>query len=251
MQNGTQMLQARAKMLFGTAVLLAIFVALSPLPAEESKEPEQQAGTITGTVFYDADSKRPWRYARYYVKDSKKGQLAEGVVALTSFAEPKAQTREDRKPVTVTMDQKNFQFIPETIAIRAGDRVKFLNSDKELHNVKSFHLLHSFNVNLPSGDEHIETFEKAGNLRLPYELGCVYHSAMRAWIFVFDHPHFQLTKADGRFELKNVPPGEYKLEMTHPAGQLRWSQTIQVKANETTKIEIRVSPDNLPKKLSS
>ncbi|MCA9068578.1 MAG: hypothetical protein KDA84_06630 [Planctomycetaceae bacterium] len=234
-------------------------MTLAPLEAEESKAQEQAAssdskpstGQVTGTVVYHADAKRPWRYARYYIKNSKKGQLAKAVVALTPLEKPAKKTPDNRKPETVTMDQKDFQFTPEIVAIRAGDRVKFLNSDKAVHNVKTFHLLHSFNVNLPPGDEHIETFAKAGNIRLPYQLGCVYHSAMRAWVFVFDHPNFQVTKSDGRFELKDVPPGEYKLEMVHPAGQLRWSQEIEVKANETTKIEIPVSPDNLPKKRSS
>ena len=73
---------------------------------------------------------------------------------------------------------------------------------------------------------------------------------MRAWVFVFDQPHFYVMKADGRFRLKNVPPGDYKLEMIHPAGQLRWHQMIRVEADRTTAIDIRVSPDDLPKKRS-
>ena len=57
---------------------------------------------------------------------------------------------------------------------------------------------------------------------------------MRAWIYVFDHPWFQLTRKDGRFRLENVPAGEYTLGVVHPAGKLRQSRQIKVKANETT-----------------
>ena len=64
-----------------------------------------------------------------------------------------------------------------------------------------------------------------------------------------DNPRSTLRTDDqGRFRLEGIPPGEYKLELSHPAGQLRFSQTIEIKAGQTTPAEIRVSPDNLPTK---
>lgn len=211
----------------------------------QSNDTANGTGSIEGTVIYEADLQRPWRYARYYVKDRRKGQLAEAVVALKTGA---VQRRPSEKADTLVVDQKKFQFTPETTAIRAGDSVKFLNSDKEVHNVMAFHPLHSFNVNMPSGGKHTETFKRAGGLQRPYRLGCAYHSAMRAWVFVFDHPYFQVTKTDGAFRLENIPPGEYLLEMTHPAGQLHWAKMINVEDGKTTTVDIRVTPDNLPKK---
>ena len=43
----------------------------------------------------------------------------------------------DAEPATTVIDQKDFRFIPETVAIRAGDSVKFTNSDPQLHNVRT------------------------------------------------------------------------------------------------------------------
>jgi plastocyanin len=196
---------------------------------------------IEGTVYYQSDQARPWRYARYYVKDPRQGELAEAVVALSgpTLQRPPVQSKE-----AAVIDQKNFQFIPETVALQAGQSVKFLNGDKELHNVNTSHLKHSFNVVMPSGGEHVEKFEYAGGIVRPYRIGCVYHSAMRSWIFVFDHPWFQVTGADGRFRLTGVPPGKYKLEMSHPAGELRYSGTVEVAAGQTVRTEIRVSADD-------
>ena len=74
-------------------------------------------GTIEGAVTYRADAKRPWRYARYYVKNAKSGELAEAVVALRGKSLEKSKPA---APATVKIDQKDFQFVPELVAIRHG-----------------------------------------------------------------------------------------------------------------------------------
>ena len=208
--------------------------------------PKAEKGSIEGTVVYQADAERPWRYARYYVKSPKDGLMAEAVVAVTNL------TDEDKgrpaKAASTVIDQKDFQFIPETIAIRVGDKVQFLNSDKEVHNVATFHPKHSFNVNMPSGGQHVETFRYPGGMKRPYRIGCIYHSSMRSWIYVFDHPFYQVTRTDGKFHLKNLPPGEYKLEIIHSAGRLRWSKMVSVEGGKSTNVNCVLSPENLPKK---
>jgi plastocyanin len=202
----------------------------------------EQTGVIEGTVSYRADAKRPWRYGRYYIKRPKTGELAEAVVALHS--RKLADTESQPQANTVTIDQKNFQFMPETVAVRVGNSVKFTNSDQATHNVRSFGDVASFNVTMPAGGSHTVRFDKAGGIRQPLQVGCVFHSAMQANIFVFDHPWYELTDASGKFRLTDVPPGQYELEMAHPAGSLRWRKRVEVKAGETLRIDIRVSPDD-------
>lgn len=196
-------------------------------------------GVVKGRVVYESDKARPWRYQRYYVK--KSGELAEAVVALRGRALRDVADAEPRKDPTV--DQYNFRFEPETTAIRAGQSVRFTNSDSTTHNVRSAANIATFNINLGAEDEYVHRFERAGGLRSPVTLGCVYHGGMRAWIYVMDHPFFTVTKPDGAFEFSGVPPGEYDLEMVHPAGQLRWKQSVVVTADGTVEVEIRVSPD--------
>ena len=82
-------------------------------------EDPTSGGTIEGTVVYRAGDK-PWRYARYYVSDPKKGLLAEAVVALR--ARSLRGLFPPESPRTSVIDQKNFQFVPETIAIRVGEQ---------------------------------------------------------------------------------------------------------------------------------
>jgi plastocyanin len=202
----------------------------------------EKLGAVEGTVTYRADPQRPWRYGRYYIKRAKTGELAEAVVAL--HRRNLAGTGLPPEPNTVTIDQKNFQFLPETVAIRAGDSVKFTNSDQATHNVRVSSHISSFNVTMPAGGSHTVRFDKPAGIRQPLQVGCAFHSAMQAWILVFDHPHFQLTSTDGHFRLKGIPPGEYDLEMVHPAGQLRWRKRIEVSAGTIQQVDIAVSPDD-------
>jgi plastocyanin len=202
----------------------------------------EQGGVIEGTVTYRADAKRPWRYRRYYIKRTKTGELAEAVVALHSRKLTGSGTQPQANVVTI--DQQDYQFLPETVAIRTGDSVKFTNSDQATHNVHLSSDIASFSVTMPAGGSHTVRFDKAGGIRQPLQVGCVFHSAMRAWIFVFEHPYFQLTSADGRFRFEGVPPGQFDLEMVHPAGQLRWRQRVEVQVGATLRLDIALSPDN-------
>jgi plastocyanin len=199
-----------------------------------------ERGAIEGTITYRADAARPWRYARYYIKNAKAGELSEAVVAIRGKL---LDHKQPASATTVTMDQQDFQFAPEVVTIRVGDSVKFTNSDQATHNVRAAGDLANINVTMPAGGAgNTIKFDRAGGVRRPVEIGCVFHSNMRAWIFVFDHPFYAVTKANGKFKLADVPAGEYELEMAHPAGGLRWKKPVTVKAGETAKVDVQVSP---------
>src|SRR5262245_10628621 len=111
-------------------LLVGLFCGLNAFGQDGSAKGKSPAlGAIEGTVTYQTDPARPWRYARYYVKQAKTGELAEAVVALR--ARPMSDA--NRPPETAVIDQQNFQFQPETVAIRKGDSVKFTNADTTTH----------------------------------------------------------------------------------------------------------------------
>jgi plastocyanin len=211
--------------------------------SSRSEERSQKSAILEGTVRYESDSTRPWKLSRYYIPNPKEGWLAETVVALDGPL--LAQLAPVQATTNLTMDQVNFQFVPETIALRVGDSVRIGNSDEALHNVMTSDGSRPFNVNLAKGQELSQMFDQAGGLAHPIRLGCVFHGAMRAWIYVFDHPWFAITKRDGLFRFDHVPPGTYTLGVAHPAGKLRWSRSIELKPNEKTSLRIRLSPDDL------
>ncbi|MBI1312648.1 hypothetical protein GC176_15250 [bacterium] len=204
-------------------VILAVTVLTRPATADDNKS---ATGTVSGTVTYQADKAKPWRYSRYFVKNSKTGELAEAVVALRS--------RELRdfprvgKPITAEIDQQFFQFTPQTVAIQVGDSVRFLNSDATTHNVRATSPIATFNENMSPGFDYTHRFDRAGGIVTPVVLGCVFHGGMQAWVFVFDHPFFSVTREDGRFEFKDVPAGNYRLDVYHPSGRLRTSKSVEL-----------------------
>jgi plastocyanin len=208
-------------------------------------ELSSKTGIIEGTVFYQPDAQRRWRYQRYYVRKPRTGELAEAVVAVSIKDKREKPDNMHHAGQVAVMDQINYRFVPETLAIRAGDSVRFKNSDDALHNVLSLNGEKPFNVNLAKGGEYVQRFSRAGGLSNPMRLGCVYHGAMQAWIYVFNHPSYQVTGADGKFRLENLPPGKHELALRHVAGGLSWKKQITIEAGKTTRIDIRISPDNL------
>lgn len=200
---------------------------------------DQATGTVEGRVLIQASDVARWRLSRFYVR--KKGELvvAEAVVALRGLALKGLKL--PMKPEEAIVDQRDFQFTPETTAIRAGTSVKFLNNDGGTHNVRAAHPVADFNENLPSGEEFVYVFKKPTGIQLPVTLGCVYHGNMRAFIYVFDHPYFVVTETAGTFRFEDVPVGELQLDVAHAAGQMKKSQTLTVRKGETMKLDVLLS----------
>ena len=66
-----------------------------------------------------------------------------------------------------------------------------------------------WNKSQPHGMEVEETFTRE-EIAIPVK--CNIHPWMRAYIAVFKHPYFAVTDRDGKFEIKNLPPGTYTIK---------------------------------------
>jgi plastocyanin len=198
------------------------------------------SGTVEGTIFYRHDRKHAWRLSRYYVKSPKIGELAEAVISLSGPSISRSSA--GRQPSTVTVDQREMRFVPETVAIRAGDRVRFTNSDSQTHNITVSDPRLQFSDTIANGQSSFEAFSRASGIHRPFALGCKFHCQMQGWVYVFDHAFFKTTGVDGRFRLDSIPPGDYRLDVAQSAGELHASRVVQVKPNQTVKLEIILTP---------
>ena len=114
------------------------------------------------------------------------------------------------------------RLIPRLQVARRGQEIEVLNQDRTLHTVSLSEVGQSlFNIALP---------QQYPVTRIPlssagiFNIRCVIHEWMAAWIAVLSHPYFAITAADGRYEISDVPPGTYRLSAWHERlGRLvRW-----------------------------
>ena len=69
---------------------------------------------------------------------------------------------------------------------------------------------------------------------------CDAHEWMHAWVWEFDHPYFATTGADGRFTIKDVPPGSYTLvAWQEAAGEKSMPVTVTAGATVTSDIQLQ------------
>jgi plastocyanin len=114
--------------------------------------------------------------------------------------------------VHVTMLQKDKMFTPHVLAVAAGTYVDFPNADPIFHNAFSSYNGQPFDLGLyPPGSTKSFRFSREGIVRV----FCNIHSSMSAVIVVLATPYFATTGRDGAFQIPNVPPGEYRLEVFH------------------------------------
>jgi plastocyanin len=109
---------------------------------------------------------------------------------------------------TRTIRQSNAHFAPGFLAVAAGQTVDMPNDDDIYHNVFSYSKGNAFDLGLyAAGTSRRVTFENPGAIKIY----CSIHESMNATVFVAPTAHFALVGADGRFRLRDVPAGRWRL----------------------------------------
>jgi plastocyanin len=174
----------------------------------------EPAGTVGGTVVV-----------------RRQGQPidASGVVAyVVGFDEPPPAR-------AVEIRQHDKRFIPELVAVTAGQSVSFPNDDPFYHNVFSPSSAHKFDLGqYPQGETQAKRFPSIGVV----DVFCNIHPQMAATILVLPNRRFARVAADGSFRIDGVPPGRWTLYawrrgVTEPA-----SAPIDVTAGGVAQVDL-------------
>ncbi len=92
------------------------------------------------------------------------------------------------------------------------------NSDPLLHNTWLGKVLNAgarrtiFNLALPYRDQVIKKPNRVAGL---INVRCDIHPWMRAYVYSSRHPYAAITDAGGNFEIRDIPPGTYKIRVWH------------------------------------
>jgi plastocyanin len=138
------------------------------------------------------------------------------------------------------LDQKGCRYVPHVLGMMAGQKLKVLNDDTAQHNV---HPMPRDNpewneTQMPRGDAIEKTFQHS-EIMMPVQ--CNQHPWMKMYLNVMPNPFFAVSGADGTFQIKDLPPGEYTLAAVH---EKFGERTIKIKVDpkQTAKADFSFQP---------
>jgi plastocyanin len=199
----------------------------SPTPATTVwfKADSATAGTITGKVRYTGKKSLATKVnmdnapecallhdkpvVDEKIAATKDGALANAFVYIKQGLEGK-QFEPSAEPAVI--DQKGCWFGPRVLGVQVGQTLKVTNSDPLTHNIHPMpeHNRDWNQSQAPNAEPFMRRFTHP---EVMIRVKCNIHGWMHAWVGVVAHPYFAVTGADGAFELRNVPPGTYTLEV--------------------------------------
>ena len=115
------------------------------------------------------------------------------------------------EPAVLTQD--GCLYLPHILGVQVGQDITMKNSDPATHNIHPIPANNrEFNISQAEGQEMAKSFPRQ-EVAIPVK--CNIHPWMKAYIAVVPHPYFAVTGDDGTFELNDLPPGEYTIEVWH------------------------------------
>ena len=129
------------------------------------------------------------------------------------------------------IEQQGCQYHPHVIGLQVGQNVDVVNSDQTTHNIHPIPKDNrEWNESQPPGAAPIEKSFTREEIAIPVK--CNVHPWMKAYMAVLPNPYFQVTDKDGKFDLKNLPPGTYTLTAWHELYGTS-DQTVTIGPKET------------------
>lgn len=175
------------------------------------------------------------------IETTDDGAVTDAVVYLEGIDRGKAWPSQ---PALPELDNRDCRFIPQLVVMQPGPIV-IVNGDPVLHNTHSFYGRRTaFNIALPKKGLRIEKeLRRPGIVRVE----CDEHGHMSARVFVAANPYYSATRNAGKFQISDIPPGEYKLiayqEDTGPV-----ETTIEVESGETVNLDIDLAKQDISRR---
>lgn len=105
------------------------------------------------------------------------------------------------------IEQRGRRFVPELVAVTAGQEISFPNRDAFLHNVFSSSSVRPFDLgSYKQGESKKKSFPRAGAV----DVYCNIHPEMAATILVLPNRRFARVDGAGRFQITGIPKGQWQ-----------------------------------------
>ena len=137
----------------------------------------------------------------------------------------------EAKPV---LDNLNCRFDPHVLFVQAGQELVIKNSDTVGHNSNIAAVKNTpSNDLIPAGGQVSKKF--GADEAVPVAVTCNIHPWMKGWVVVRDNPYAAVSKADGSFEIADLPAEEVELQFWHEKAGYIGEMTIGGKKEEAKK----------------
>jgi hypothetical protein len=137
------------------------------------------------------------------------GGVANTVVYLKNVSRGKAF---DLPQARRFLDQKHCRYEPHILLVPQNALLQMKSSDATLHTIHMDGAA-SYNLPFPFPNQVISrNMQSPGLVNLKCNGG---HVWMNAEMFIAPHPYYAVTDENGKFELTNVPPGQYVIVAWH------------------------------------
>ena len=182
------------------------------------------AGSVKGTVLFEGEPPTQPKLKRDVDPKCSKDRVDEAIVVTKGklrdvVVRIKNGTTGTHAPpaAAVVIDQQDCMYAPRVVALVAGQKLAVRNSDNTFHNVHGI-VTGKDVFNKPMAPKAAELTLDASTAKPDdvIALQCDVHGWMKAYAVVNDSPFFAVTGADGTFEIKDLPIGDYTLEAWHP-----------------------------------
>ena len=195
-------------------------------PAEQPSTAAQPAGTpidkstvgsVSGTVKFDGAKPKAAKIDMSQDPACKGDNTVEALVGddgnlanVFVYVKEGLNRSFDVPTTAVEINQEGCRYHPHVLGVMAGQTVKIVNSDNTTHNIHPTPANNrEWNESQPPKGAPLEKTFAREEIMLPVK--CNQHPWMKMFINVSKSPYFAVTGADGKYEIKDLPPGDYTI----------------------------------------
>jgi plastocyanin len=146
--------------------------------------------------------------------------------------------KKPERDATVVLDNRSCRFEPHVLTAEVGQWLELKNSDPVLHNADARLGQETlFNVALTPGRELRKPLARTGLVAIVCD---VRHTWMSAFVDVTDHPYHTVTDAYGAYDIRDLPPGTYRLRVWHE-GLGTQEQPLTITGGQSATVDVTFS----------
>jgi hypothetical protein len=133
-------------------------------------------------------------------------------------------------PAEVVMTNMNCRFEPHIAVLTTKQTLVLGNDDPVAHNTLANLFYNSpFNEAIGTGATVRKKLTKVE--RRPAQVSCPIHAWMKGWVVVKDHSYVAVSDVHGRFQIRDLPPGEWAFQFwQESAGKVGYLSKMELKS---------------------